>query len=168
MEAKYYYYKSVQLTQDWFPFGRMNNGHLINLDYMPKSCMFDNLSRKHFVIKKHSDRVTLTDHSHWGTYIQKSKVGKVGKVWNGKFVDLELGDIISVYKADHTCFQFKLLSEEESEGNWMPNGNVSMNASLPTRRNLVLLALILKIWKKGNEQDFLKKMMILFTNSGLI
>ena len=112
----------------------MNNDHLINLDYMPKSCMFDNLSRKHFVIKKHSDRVTLTDHSHWGTYIQKSKVGKVGKVGNGKSVDLEHGDIISVYKADHTCFQFKLLSEEESEGNWMPNENLSMNASLPTRR----------------------------------
>ena len=91
MEAKHCYYKSVQLTKDLFPFGRMNNDHLINLDYMPKSCMFDNLSRKHFVIKKHSDRVTLTDHSHWGTYIQKSKVGKVGKVGNGKSVDLEHG-----------------------------------------------------------------------------
>ena len=63
LEAKHCYYKSVQLTKDLFPFGRMNNDHLINLDYMPKSCMFDNLSRKHFVIKKHFDRVTLTDHS---------------------------------------------------------------------------------------------------------
>ena len=71
LEAKHFYYKSVQLTDKSFCFGRMNNDHLFNMDYIPQSSFFDNISRKHFSIKKHSCKVTITDHSHWGTYVQK-------------------------------------------------------------------------------------------------
>ena len=125
LEAKHFYYKSVQLTDKSFCFGRMNNDHLFNMDYIPQSSFFDNISRKHFSIKKHSDKVTITDHSHWGTYIQKSKIGKVG---NGKSVQLEHEDIICIYKSDHQCYQFKLLDKEESVGE-MLNEDVSANGS---------------------------------------
>ena len=64
------------------------------MDYIPQSSFFDYISRKHLSIKKHWDNVTINDHSHRGTYVQKSKVGKVG---NGKSVQLEHEDIICIY-----------------------------------------------------------------------
>ena len=112
LEAQHFYYKTVELINDSFSFGRMNNEHLMNIDYMPKSCVFDNISRKHFTIKKNGDQINITDHSHWGTFIQKSNLEKIGK---GKSVILENDDIISIYQKDHKCFKFKLLSFQDSE-----------------------------------------------------
>ena len=39
LEAQHFYYKTVELINDSFSFGRMNNEHLMNIDYMPKSCV---------------------------------------------------------------------------------------------------------------------------------
>ena len=73
---------------------------------MPKSCHFDNISRKHFTIKKDGDKVTITDHSHWGTFIKNSKAKKVG---NGKVAVLENDDEIRINRPDHLSYKFKLL-----------------------------------------------------------
>ena len=131
LEAKHFYYKSVQFTDKSFCFGRMNNDNLFYMDNIPQSSFFDNISRKYFSIKKHSEKITITDHSHWGTYVQKSKVGKVG---NGKSAQLEHEDIICIYKSDHRCYQFKLLDQEESVVE-MPNENVSANGSQQTQKD---------------------------------
>ena len=105
LEAKHFYYKSVQLTDKSFCFGRMNNDHLFNMDYIPQSSFFDNISRKHFSIKKHSDKVTITDHSHWGTYIQKSKIGKLEMEnlfnWNTKTSFVSISQIINVINSNY-------------------------------------------------------------------
>ena len=105
LEAKHFYYKSVQLTDKSFCFGRINNDHLFNMDYIPQSSFFDNISRKHFSIKKHSDKVTITDHSHWGTYIQKSKIGKLEMEnlfnWNTKTSFVSISQIINVINSNY-------------------------------------------------------------------
>ena len=83
----------------------MNNDHLFNIDYIPQSSFFDNISRKHFSIKKHSDKVTITDHSHWGTYIQKSKIGKLEMEnlfnWNTKTSFVSISQIINVINSNY-------------------------------------------------------------------
>ena len=77
------------------------------VDYMPRSLVFDNISRKHFTIEK---QIIITDHSYWGTFLMKSDGGKIG---NGKSMELQLNDIICIHKSSHQCFQFKLLTDEE-------------------------------------------------------
>ena len=106
LESQYFYYKTVELAEDSFSFGRTHNQHLMYLDYMPKSCHFDNISRKHFTIKKDGDKVTITDHSHWGTFIKNSKTKKIG---NGKVAVLENDDEIRINRPDHLSYKFKLL-----------------------------------------------------------
>ena len=82
-----------------------------------RSLVFGNISRKHFKIKKNGEKITITDHSYWGTYINKltGENSNTRNIGAGKSVQLEHDDIISIHKPGHKCFQFKLLSAEEIE-----------------------------------------------------
>ena len=131
LEARHFYYKTVEIAEESFTFGRMHNEHLMNQAYIP-AYHFDNTSRKHFTIKKNGDEVTITDHSHWGTFIKNSKFQKIGK---GRTVVLENDNVIHINKPHHECFKFRLLSLQDSRM-MDENLNASQRSGRGTPRKL--------------------------------
>ena len=89
------YYKSIDLTEDVFKFGRNHNSDLISNKF-PKELKAA-ISKVHFRIEQNGENVLLYDQSSFGTYVNDVLVGKNNskKLENGSEIALVTSNIVA-------------------------------------------------------------------------
>ena len=121
--AKGLCYKTVELHENTFAFGRNTNSHYLNESLLEKK-FYTRLSRKQFALERNGKKVYLTDHSSSGTFINGQLLG------NGNSVELFHNDMLSFGLKEHNAFLFLLTAKPDD--NVTTNGTTSKSNSSRT------------------------------------
>ena len=102
-------YNEIDIYEDTFHFGRDVSRSFLNEHEFPDDDTYEKISRHHFSIYRRwineIPSAVLIDHSYYGTFIGKKKIGK------GQQCSLKDGDFIGIMeKGTSSSFRFQLLN----------------------------------------------------------